>query len=283
MLFQNYFLFGLAFSVFILVEILMRRFSMQTNTILFVYKRTAITLLFSIAWLMVSGTITSVPNTVTIFQLSGCALLMALGLWCFVEANKHLSLSNLLSVQMIGLIVKLLVSENLFSQQSSLLVYLSLFISLVGLFLHVSLPENRIGIIWTLLSTLGWTFGYEYMFSSFKVVGAPWTLVIVEGCLMVWSILFLLLRKQGKQIGNLMQELDTPTVIIALLSTLCVLVLSYAAKYFEIGTVSLLNICIYPVSIFLVRAIFNEVVLNREWIGNALIFSGLLCFYIFSH
>jgi hypothetical protein len=283
MFFQNYFLNTLAFSIFILLAILIRRFSTQTNTILFVFKHTALTLLFSFAWFVVAGKMPAIPNNAIFFDLIACALLMALGLWCFVEANKHVTLSSILSVQVFGLITKIYLSENQLNHHTGLVIYLSLLFCILGLLLQVSLPENRIGFFWAIFSTMGWCLGYEYMFTSLRAIGTPLTFLIVESSLFVLSVLFLIHRNQIRQFANLLAIIDPSTLIIALLSTLFVLVLSYGANFFEIAAFSMINLFIYPISILLVRAIFNDLLVTKEWIGNALILVGLVCLYIFFH
>ncbi len=278
MLIQFYELSGFVFIIFILLEVLIRRYSVQTNTILFLYKRSVLTLVFAFAWLMASGTYREYPHASHLIKVFECAILMALGLIGFIEANKYLSLANVLTIQMLGISIRLLFIEN---QQFNMFVFLSLILSAIGILIHFSLPENRIGVFWAVLSTLGWTFGYQSLFIPLKAIGAPWSLVFVETIIFILSVLILFFRKQAFHITNTIADIEASTVIIALLSTISVLVLAYGAKFFPMDSLTPVYLCIYPISIIVVRVIFNEIILTKEWIGNGLIVTGVFCAYIF--
>jgi drug/metabolite transporter (DMT)-like permease len=279
---QLLFISSLAFFLFVLVEVLIRNYSQQVNSVLFVFRRTVLTLIFSISWLVASGTLQKYPNFNGFSQLIICAFLMAMGLIGFVESNKHLSITNILSIQMIGIFVKLVFFNHIQYSGTGMLIFTSVLMA-IGLFLHVSLPENRIGVFWALLSMIGWCVGYEFIVGPLNEFGPAWTVVVIEGVLLILTIFLLLIRGNVSAISNIFKEIDAPVVVIALLTSLGVLVMAYGAKFFPIHMVNIVNISIYPISILLLRYIFNEIIITREWIGNALICMAVFLFYIFNY
>ena len=281
--FQLYLYSILAFSLFILVEILTRKYSIQLNSVVFVFRRSVLTLLFSMAWFFASNSNNNYFNlsTSTIYHLLLCAILMGIGLISFVESNKHLALTNILSIQMLGIILKLVLDSTVTFQSTGFLGVFGVFLSVFGLFLLLSLPENRIGVFWALMSSLSWCMGYELIFESINKLGAPLTVVLIDAMLLISTLIILLYRKRSNEVLRVLTNLNSPIVIIAMLNTIGILVLAYGSKLYDIEIVSVLNICLYPISIIMVRYLFNELVVVKEWIGILCIFIAVLLLYLF--
>jgi drug/metabolite transporter (DMT)-like permease len=279
--FQLYLYSILAFIIFILVQILTKKYSVQVNSVSFAYRRTAVTLLFSISWFFATGSPSNAFNFAAIYQVLICAFLIGLGLISFVESNKHLPLTNILSIQMLGILLKLLFDINFNFHSAGIIAYLFLSLALLGLFLLLSLPENRIGVFWSLLSSLSWFLGYELIFEPMNKLGAPLTLLLIESVILMLTILILWYRKKGTELLNIASNLNAPIVMIALLNTLAILVLAYGSKLLDIDMFSILTICLYPIAIVLIRYLFNEMIVVKEWIGILCIFLSVILFYLF--
>ena len=281
--FQLYLYSFLAFSLFVFVEILTRKYSIQLNSLVFVFRRTVLTLLFSIAWFFASNSMNNNLNlsTGSIYHLVLCAILMGIGLISFVESNKHLTLTNILSIQMLGIILKLVLDLTVTFQSTGFLGVFGVFLSVFGLFLLVSLPENRIGVFWALMSSLSWCIGYDLIFEPIKMLGAPLTVVLIDSMLLIATLVILFYRKRSNEVLKVFSNLNSPIVIIAMLNTVGILVLAYGSKLYDIEIVSVLNICLYPISILMVRYLFNELVVVKEWIGILCIFIAVVLLYLF--
>ncbi len=270
----------LIYFCFFITDLLIRKSSLKTNTLHFIFYRTTITVLFTLFWLFVSGDYLNAPSFGQIGHVALLSGITALGIIGFTEANKHMAFANILSVNIIGIIFQQLIAFFLLSEVVSIAFVISFILSIIGLAIHSNLPSNRKGLFWALLSSLSWSLGYSLLSVPLKKMEASWGSLIIEVTILLFSFLLIKAFSKNKEILFKKENYSIGILTIGLLTTIGALMVTYTYKTFKVGNIGLINIWLFPISIITARYMFSEKISWREWIGNAFILAGV-CYFVF--
>ncbi len=256
----------------------MRQKSVHTNSFHFIFYRTTLTLFFSSLWIIVSGAYQFVPNPSIVIQIIGASLVTSLGIIGFIEANKHLAFSNILSINIIGIVLQQLIAALLLHENPSNKLLLSFGISIIGLAIHGGLPKNKKGIEWALLSSLGWAIGYPLLSIPLKQCNPAWGAMLIEATILALSLLLIFWFGKEKRIVFNSHNYSYKLFAIGIFTSIGAILISYNYQQFKVGQIALLNVWFYPITMVLSRIIFKENISKKEWLGNAIIVLGVLSF-----
>lgn len=272
----------LAYFLFLGADILTRKYSIQKDSLVFIWNRALITSLLASIWLIASGEFRNIPDLDILFKLIGSSLIVSLGIIGFVEANKHISLSNLISIHLVGIVLQQFAAVFLLHEPATMLLITSGIISLAGLGFHASIPRNVIGLFWAIVSSFGWTVGYTVLSIPLKESNAIWGNLIVELTILLVSIVMLVSKNQKFEILFTQKEFKKPLVIIGVITSLGAILVNYNYQKFLVSHIAMLGIWLYPITIILSRNIFGEKLTIKEWMGNLLILLGAILFLVFN-
>ena len=275
---QLYFTSSIIYILFFITDVFVRQKSVHTNSIHFVFYRTTLTLFFSSLWIIVSGAYQFVPNPSIVIQIIGASLLTSLGIIGFIEANKHLAFSNILSINIIGIVLQQLIAALLLHENPSNKLLLSFGISIIGLAIHGGLPKNKKGIEWALLSSLGWAIGYPLLSIPLKQCNPAWGAMLIEATILALSLLLIFGFGKEKRIVFNSHNYSYKLFAIGIFTSIGAILISYNYQQFKVGQIALLNVWFYPITMVLSRIIFKENISKKEWLGNAIIVLGVLSF-----
>lgn len=270
----------LIYFCFFITDLLIRKSSLKTNTLHFIFYRTTITVLFTLFWLFISGDYLNAPSFGQIVHVALLSGITALGIIGFTEANKHMAFANILSVNIIGIIFQQLIAFFLLSEIVSIAFVISFILSIIGLAIHSNLPSNRKGLFWALLSSLSWSLGYSLLSVPLKKIEASWGSLIMEVTILLFSFLLIKAFSKNKAIIFKKENYSIGILTIGLLTTIGALMVTYTYKTFKVGNIGLINIWLFPISIITARYVFSEKISRKEWIGNTFIIAGV-CYFIF--
>lgn len=266
-------------AIFYLVDLLIRKNSINNSSIEFLARRSLFTFLFAIVWLIVSNTIDiNSLNYKNVLEVFLCSLLCGVGLYSFIEANKYLKFTNVLFIHAIGQILHQLFGFILFKEIITVEYVISFLIALIGVLLQAKIPSNRKGLMWALISTLAWTIGYSLMSIPLKEIDLVLSVVIVEFTILIVSSLIVVYR--GKSIKENLNNITWVYFIIGLFTILGSYLINYSYKNFAISSIGWINLIFLPLIALFNRIIFRERLSQVEIISNLFILSAFIIYLL---
>lgn len=270
MLFQSLFICVLIVNVcFTVVDLMIRKTSLNVNTVKYIAQRSTITVFFTLLWMLLDNGFEQTISLHSSIQIIGCAILCGIGLFSFVEATKKLAFTNLLVIQAIGPILQQFIGKWLFNESANMTLYISFVIALIGVLIQTQIPKNSKGIWLALLSIFTWTFGYSLMSIPLKNTAMIWSVLFVEGTILTIAISVLAFKKN---IANLFQsKIPKPVILIAMITVIGSYMLNYIYKHFEITNIGWFNLIFLPTTVLASQIIFKEKISKKEIISNLII------------
>jgi drug/metabolite transporter (DMT)-like permease len=276
-----YLLVGLAYSCFFCTDILIRKYSVNSNSFSFILKRSAYTVLLSFAVLVGSLTILNPPSVLVALQIIGISIICGMGLWFFILANRLISFPNVVVINLFGLLVQQLAARFILGEHFSPYFYPSMAICIVGLLVQASVPKLQKGLILALLSITCWSFGYALLSIPLKHTAVTWSTFIMESTILLSAwLIYKLTRKDADQKVEKSPIKPLNFMIIAVLTTMGSLLIKQSYKEFQVGEISLLYLFLFPFSLLVSKWYFKEEISKREWLGTCIIFIGIALFVI---
>jgi uncharacterized membrane protein len=151
---------------------------------------------------------------------------------------------------------------------------------ITGVALLITVPKQKRGLIFALLSTLFWSLGYSLLSIPLKQTKVVWVTFIME------CVILLLVVGAGYlkfSIGKVGSNFNTPSYLFMLMALFTVLgsvLFNHAYQVYHVSEISLLYMAFFPVSALIGKLYFKERLGLIEWLGNILVVAGLLYFHI---
>lgn len=262
--------------LFFLVDLLNRKNSIDTNSMLYVFNRSIYTSIFSIVWVLAYLNEQYFESIKDIYQIIAFSLLCGFGLYLFILSNKYLKFTNILFVQLIGHILHQFIGYILFRESLNEFYLFSSALLIIGIFIQTSIPNQRKGFIYALLSTVSWTLGYSLMSTPLKSVSTPLSVMILELTIMFTFLILFKLTSYTKSSMILLKDKMPALVLIASITIVGSFLLNYLYKNYLISEIGYVNLLIMPIFIFLSLRINKEAFSKKELIANGFILTAYI-------
>lgn len=259
-----------------LVDLLNRKNSIDTNSMLYVFNRSIYTSIFSIVWVLAYLNEQYFESIKDIYQIIAFSLLCGFGLYLFILSNKYLKFTNILFVQLIGHILHQFIGYILFRESLNEFYLFSSALLIIGIFIQTSIPNQRKGFIYALLSTVSWTLGYSLMSTPLKSVSTPLSVMILELTIMFTFLILFKLTSYTKSSMILLKDKMPALVLIASITIVGSFLLNYLYKNYLISEIGYVNLLIMPIFIFLSLRINKEAFSKKELIANGFILTAYI-------
>lgn len=261
--------------LFFLVDLLNRKNSIDTNSMLYVFNRSIYTSLFSIVWVLFYLNDQHFESINDLLQIIAYAFLCGLGLYLFILSNKYLKFTNILFIQLIGHVLHQIVGYLLFRDSLNEFYILTSILLVIGIFIQTSIPNQRKGFIYALLSTISWTLGYSLMSTPLKNVSTPLSVMTLELTIMLtFLVLFKVTNPQSSRI--LLKEKTPILILISSITIIGSFLLNYTYKNYLISEIGYVNLLVMPIFIFISLRINRETISKKELIANGFILAAYI-------
>jgi drug/metabolite transporter (DMT)-like permease len=230
-------------------------------------------------WLLITKGLVNTPSFYTVKNIIILSLLSAAGLYCFIKANQLINFSTVIIINIAGTINQQLMAHFILDETISNSVFYSLPLVFIGHFFLLKSKYSRKGILYAIVSSISWSTSYSLLSIPLKNTTAAWGTLILEASILEIFTAFSFFIKTPKSVTSTKYN-NSLIALIGLLTVLGGGLFNYAYKHFSVSSISLLSTCFYPLSILASSIYFKEPISRLNWIGNILIFSGILIYLI---
>ncbi len=256
--------------IFFTVDFFNRRYSIDSNSLIYAFNRSIYTTIFAFIWLIIFINQQHFSSTIDLLKISASALLCGLAFYLFIISNKYLKFTNILFIQLIGHVFHQLIGYIIFKEPLSQYFIIASFLLMVGILMQIVIPNQTRGFLIALLSALLWTIGYSMMSIPLKNVSTPLSVFVLEiTLLLLFYTLILIIKNKGERIY--LSGKKVPLFVIAFITIFGSFLLNYTYKNFNISLIGFLNLAILPVFIFISLRINKEKLSLKEIISNTII------------
>jgi drug/metabolite transporter (DMT)-like permease len=266
-------------TCFFCVDILVRKESIASNTLAFISKRSILTSLLTGIWLYTRSIDLMAISLTTYFHIVGVALILSFGLICYAISFKYIAFTNVAMISLLGV---------LFQQVFMVLIYgitltstslFCLLLAVLGLAIQVVNPKLSKGTLYALGSALFFNLGYVLLAHPLQSSPLELSTFMIELVILVVSTIFYSISSKDYT-PHYFFKLNKNLYLIAVLTTIGVLVVGYTYKYYPIDKVTLYNLFLQPTTVFLAYFILKDKLSRREWMGNIIILIAFIIFQI---
>jgi uncharacterized membrane protein len=272
---------SLAYACYFINDFLIKFYAPKLDTYALIKRRAYFTLPFALVWLILSEAWKIPPTIPSLIQVLLLAFICGLGLFFFVKANQHLTFPNVIALNLVGLVMQQFIAFSILQEQLKSSFPISMLLILVGVFTLASMPKLKKGLFYALLSTTFWSLGYSLLSIPLKVTSVAWTTLLIEAVILLVVLFGSKFTSRTK--GNETNPRNTTWLfpIMGLLTICGSILFNYAYQNHQVSQVSLIYMLFYPLSVLVGKLYFGEHMSIKEWLGNLLIFSGVLYFLLF--
>jgi drug/metabolite transporter (DMT)-like permease len=264
-------------ACFFCVDILVRKESIVGNALEFISKRSLLTSLLTGIWLFTRPIDLMAISPTTYFQILGVAIVLSLGLIFFVISFKYVAYTNVAMISLFGVLFQQVFIVLLYGNKFTLVSFVCLLIAIIGIAIQIVHPKLSKGIFYALGSALFFNLGYVLLAHPMQASPSELSTFIIEVVILVIATLFYWSTAKTITVHHF-AKMNFKLVVIAVFTTLGVLVVGYTYKFYDIRQVTLYNLFLQPTSVLFAYFILKDKLSKREWIGNAII---LIAFIIF--
>jgi drug/metabolite transporter (DMT)-like permease len=266
-------------ACFFCVDILVRKESIASNTLAFISKRSILTTLLTGIWLYTRSIDLMAISLTTYFHIVGVALILSFGLICYAISFKYVAFTNVAMISLLGV---------LFQQVFMVLIYgitftstslFCLLLALLGLAVQIVNPKLSKGILYALGSALFFNLGYVLLAHPLQSSPLELSTFMIELIILIVSTIFYFVSSKDYT-PHYFFKFNKNLYLIAVLTTIGVLVVGYTYKYYPIDKVTLYNLFLQPTTVFLAYFILKDKLSSREWLGNIIILIAFIIFQI---
>ncbi len=276
---QAFWLSLLVNTAFFLADVFIKLGSKDLSAPRLIYIRSIFSVALASIWLLGSGNFYPLPSQTVSLQLIACSILCAIGLYTYVMALKQIHFVNVAVVGITGALIHYVLGVVLFDEKASRWVYLAALLCVSGILIQWRKGNQRKGIIYALISSFAWGFGYALLSIPLQNTNAIWGSWIMEFCTLILSGLFLAytdknlsLFKPGMVRLNLF--------FVALFTILGSYLINICYQHFSLNILGFMQLAFFPYSLLAGYFIFKEKLSKMEWLGNSLIMGGLVIYFV---
>lgn len=264
-------------TCFFCVDILVRKESIASNTLAFISKRSILTTLLTGVWLYTRSIDLMAISLTTYFNIVGVALILSFGLICYAISFKYIAFTNVAMISLLGVLFQQVFIVLLYGNKFTHSSFVCLLIALSGIAIQIVNPKLSKGTLYALGSALFFNLGYVLLAHPLQSSPLEVSTFMIELVILVVSTIFYFVTSKDNT-PLYFFKLNKNLYLIAVLTTIGVLVVGYTYKYYPIDKVTLYNLFLQPTTVFLAYFILKDKLSKREWIGNGLL---LIAFVIF--
>jgi len=261
--------------IFFTVDLFNRKYSIDSNSLIYAFNRSIYTCIFAFIWLLIFFNEQYYSSTFDLLNISASALLCGFAFYLFIISNKYLKFTNILFIQLIGYVLHQLIGYIIFNESLSQYYILASFLLIVGILIQIAIPNQLKGLMVALLSTFLWTIGYSLMSIPLKNVSTPLSVFVLEITLLLMYYLLIFITKHKEQ-KIYLSEKNLPLFGVAFLTIFGSFLLNFTYKYYNMSQIGLLNLVIMPLFIFISLRVNKEKLSLKEIISNAIILLGYI-------
>jgi drug/metabolite transporter (DMT)-like permease len=139
--------------------------------------------------------------------------------------------------------------------------------------------NQKDGLIYAVISAVTWGFGYALLSVPLRTTSAIWGTFIMEICTLVITAIFL-------SISDRPFSLIRPGIaninlfLVALFTILGSYLVNICYQQFSLNVLGFMQLAFFPYSLVAGYFLFKENLSRTEWIGNLVIFGGLLVYFV---
>lgn len=264
-------------ACFFCVDILVRKESIAGSTFEFISKRSLLTTLLTGIWLFTRPIDLHSIAPATYLQIVGIAVMLAFGLIFFVRSFKFVAYTNVAMISLLGVLFQQVFIVILYGNKFTLVSFVCLLIAITGIAVLIVHPKLSKGTLYALGSALFFNLGYVLLAHPLQSSPSELSTFIIEVVILVITTLFYWSTAKTLTVSHF-AKMNFKLVVIAVFTTLGVLVVGHTYKFYDIRQVTLYNLFLQPTSVLFAYFILKDKLSKREWIGNAII---LIAFIIF--
>ncbi len=263
---------------FFLADVFIKLGSKDLSAARLIYIRSIYSVSFASIWLYGSGNLFPLPTGTAALQLLGCSLLCAVGLYTYILALKQIHFVNVAVVGITGALIHYVLGIVLYDEKVSQWFYLAAVLCIVGILIQWRKGNQRKGIMYAIISSFAWGFGYALLSIPLQTTNAIWGSWIMEFCILVLSALFL--ASADKSFRLMKPELGRISLFfVALFTILGSYFINVCYQIFSLNILGFMQLAFFPYSLLAGYFIFKEKLSKTEWFGNGLIIGGLVVYF----
>ncbi|MCG9879950.1 MAG: DMT family transporter, partial [Bacteroidia bacterium] len=153
-------------------------------------------------------------------------------------------------------------------------------LSTLGILIQWKKTEAKKGIKEALISAVCWGFGYALLSIPLKNTSAEWGTFVTEFTILILSAFALIM---GDDNFSLMRPpLKNKSIFgIALFTILGSVMINVSYQQFSLNTLGFMQLAFFPYSLIAGYFLFKEKLNKWEWLGNSMVFLGLVVYFYF--
>ncbi|MBC7381448.1 MAG: DMT family transporter [Bacteroidia bacterium] len=266
-------------SLFFIADIFIKFGSKELSAARLVYIRSIFTVILSGIWLSESGNIYPLPAFTVAWQLIGCSILCAIGLYTYVKALQLIHFVNVAVVGISGALIHYILGVVLYDEKVNPWFYVAALLSIAGILIQWRKGNQKEGLIYAMISSITWGFGYALLSIPLQHTNAIWGTFIMEFCTLTLTAFFLYftdgtynLLKPGMLRINLF--------FVALFTIFGSYFINICYQKFSLNILGFMQLAFFPYAVLAGYFLFKEKLSRTEWQGNWLIIAGLSIYFI---
>lgn len=278
---MNIFLFSIGINTaYFLADLFIKLGSYNYTAGRLVFYRSIFTVILCFLWLLFSGAVFFPPSFKEFWQLIGCGILCVVGLFFYVKALQNLHFVNVSVVGISGALIHYLLGVWLNHESFNNWFYLALTLSIIGISVQWRKQSLHKGLIDACISAILWGFGYALLNIPLQKSNAVWGSFILELSALLLSGLFIFRFEPKNKLRSLNFK-DYRIVLVAFFTVLGSVWINYAYQEFNLSALGFMQLAFFPYSMIAGYLVFKEQLTKIEWIGNSLVITGLIVYYLF--
>ncbi len=273
------FIFYASALAFYFNDALIKKASIELKSWHFILLRSVFTFILSIFILIPLILSYPFPDFFLLGQLAFASIICGLGLFFFIKSVNSISFANVEALSVLGNITQQLLAFFLLKETIKPLIWLS-FIMMCSGFLIQFKTQKSGGLLWVLLCNVFWPLGYVLLSIPLKKINTFWSIPIMEGTILLMSIVIVLLSKTKIEKPNIASIRWGYFVSIALLTILGSFLLNYTFKTEKISNIAFLQMSLMIFTYFASIRIFKDKPNKYELISFFLLLTGFGMFLL---
>jgi len=264
-------------SLYFLADVFIKLASLDGSSFRLLFIRSVFTLLLCYPLFLLTGEPLQATLNTAFFQLFGCALLNAFGLFAYIKALQKAHFANVSILGLLGALIHYLLALFWQNQPASSLFYLATVFCLAGVAVQWQKSGNNEGLIWAIASAIAWGFGYALLSIPLQSINSSTGTFVCETAILLVSLPFI----KKNWLNNLHLKNSAFLFLIALFTIAGSYFLYISYARFNLNLMGFMQLSFFPYSLLAGSLVFKEKLKKQEIWGLFLTGIGMLVFFLF--